>query len=164
MESANDDTARESRPPTLQDLISVCKALNAAEARFVVVGGMAIIQHGFVRATEDVDLLIDSSPENVERVKRALAEALPDRAALEIAPDDVDKYTVVRVADEIVVDLLKNACGIDYSQTCGDIVWVDIQGVRVPFASARMLWRMKQTLREKDAPDRFFLKMLLEKQ
>lgn len=163
MEPGNAHAPKESRPPTFNDLIEVCRALNNAGARFVVVGGMAMIHHGFVRATEDVDLLIDATPQNVERVKRALAAALPDHAALEVHDSDVEKYTVVRVADEIVVDLMKNACGIDYDQGSKDIVWADFRGVRVPFASARMLWKMKQTVREKDKPDRMFLKTLLER-
>lgn len=163
MEPQDANAERESRPPTLDDLIAICRALNKAGARFVVVGGMAMIHHGFVRTTEDVDLLIDATPENVELVKRALAAALPDHAALEVDNRDVEKYTVVRVADEVVVDLMKSACGIDYGQSAGNIAWADFGGVRVPFASARLLWRMKQTLREKDGPDRVFLKTLLSR-
>lgn len=163
MELQNARAPKESRPPTINDLIEVCRALNNAGARFIVVGGMAMIHHGFVRATEDVDLLIDATPQNVERVKQALAAALPDHAALELNDGDVEKYTVVRVADEIVVDLMKTAGGIDYDRSSKDIAWADFRGVPVPFASARMLWKMKQTVREKDGPDRIFLKTLLER-
>lgn len=81
----------------------------------MVVGGMAVIQAGFVRATEDVDLLIDASHDNVARVRRALM-TLPDAAVRDVADDDVENYTVVRVADEIVIDLMKQACGIDYDE------------------------------------------------
>ena len=38
------------------------------------------------------------------------------RAAREVAPNDVEEYVVVRVADEVVVDLMKSACGIDYAE------------------------------------------------
>jgi hypothetical protein len=65
------------------------------------------------------------------------------------------------VADEIVVDLMRNACGVDYREASRDIAWTDIKGVRIPFASARSLLRMKQTVREKDAMDRVFLRVLL---
>jgi hypothetical protein len=99
-----DDGALESRPPTLNDLVCLCRLLNQEGARYVVIGGMAIIQAGFVRATEDIDLLVDAAPENVQRVRRALS-ALPDGAARDLTDDDVQRYTVVRVADEIVVDL-----------------------------------------------------------
>jgi hypothetical protein len=48
----------------------------------------------------------------VQRLKRAMA-SLPDNAIALIADDEIEKYQVVRIADEIVVDLLKTACGID---------------------------------------------------
>ena len=161
MDATNAHPEDSSRPPTIDDLVRICAALNEAGASYLVVGGMAMIRHGHIRTTEDVDLLIDASPANVERVKRALAGSLPDRAAMQVASDDIQKYTVVRVADEIVVDLMENACGIGYAEGSRDIAWTEVKGVRVPFASAAMLWRMKQTLRDKDVADRMFLSRLI---
>ena len=115
MDPEDADAPLEARPPLLEDLVSLCRDLNREGARYVVLGGMAVIQAGFVRATNDVDLLIDTSPENQERVRRALM-ALPDGAVRDLAPDDLDRYVVVRVADEFVVDLMKSACGIDYAE------------------------------------------------
>jgi hypothetical protein len=134
--------------------------LNREGARYVVVGGMAIIQAGYVRATEDIDLLVDTSAENVQSLKRALAD-LPDRAVLDMADSDLDRYVVVRVADEIVVDLMKAAGGIAYEEAARDVELVTIDGVSIPFASPALLWRTKQTMREKDRLDRSFLAAVL---
>lgn len=153
----------QSRPPTVDDLLKICDALNRAEARYVVVGGMAVIQLGFVRATEDIDLLVESSDENLDRLKRALA-VLPDNAVREINPGDLDEYVVIRVADEVVVDLMKSACGIDYEAASREVEVVGIEGVSIPFASAQLLWRLKQTVRAKDALDRSFLRNVLAQQ
>jgi hypothetical protein len=95
MDPEDADAPLEARPPLLEDLVSLCRDLNREGARYVVLGGMAVIQAGFVRATNDVDLLIDTSPENQERVRRALM-ALPDGAVRDLAPDDLDRYVVVR--------------------------------------------------------------------
>ena len=58
----NDDgPPTEARPPLLADLIALCRSLNREGARYIVIGGMAIIQAGFVRATEAIDLLLDGS-------------------------------------------------------------------------------------------------------
>ena len=65
-----------SRAPELEDLLSLCKALNAEGVRYVLIGGFAVILHGFVRATKDIDLLIDASSENVQRLKRAMSNGL----------------------------------------------------------------------------------------
>ncbi len=161
MDPEDADAPLEARPPLLEDLVSLCRDLNREGARYVVLGGMAVIQAGFVRATNDVDLLIDTAPENQERVRRALM-ALPDGAVRDLAPDDLDRYVVVRVADEFVVDLMKSACGIDYAEASRLVDVVSIQGVSIPFASPRLLWRTKQTLRDKDKVDLAFLARLLE--
>lgn len=50
-----------SRAPELEDLLSLCKALNDSGVRYVLIGGFAVILQGFVRATKDIDLLVDSS-------------------------------------------------------------------------------------------------------
>jgi hypothetical protein len=163
MVDTNDGQASKSRPPSLTDLLKLCQGLNDAGASYIVIGGMAMMQAGFVRATEDIDLLVETSAENQERVRRALM-LLPDQAVREMAADDVDKYTVVRVADEIVVDLMKSACGIEYEEARGLVSYVDIGGVRIPFASPELLWKLKQTRREKDQLDLLFLKELLKKQ
>jgi len=104
-----------SRAPELEDLLKLCEALNAESVRYILIGGFAVILHGFVRATKDIDLLIDASIDNVQRLKRAMA-FLPDNAISLIADDEVEKYQVVRIADEIIVDLLKTACGVDYAR------------------------------------------------
>jgi hypothetical protein len=154
----------QSRAPELEDLVSLCRALNAEGARYVLIGGFAVLLHGLVRTTKDVDLLVDSSDENVRAVKRALG-TLPDNAASQVADDDVRSYTVVRVADEIVVDLLGQACGIDYAAALeAGIEHRELMGVRIPLATKELLVRMKDTVRESDRADVRFLKLLIEEE
>jgi hypothetical protein len=160
MDPEDADPAPEARPPLLEDLVSLCRNLNREGARYVVIGGMAVIQAGFGRATNDIDLLIDGSQDNQARVRRALM-ALSDQAVRDMAADDLDKYVVVRVADEIVVDLMKSACGVGYEEASGMIDEVQIEGVPIPFANAQLLWRTKDTVRDKDKVDRAFLARLL---
>ena len=153
----------ECRQPTLADLVKLCRALNEAGARYLVIGGFAIRAAGFIRNTMDVDLLIETGADNEQRVIQGMM-ILPDQAAREVRPGDVEEFGVVRVGDEILVDLMKSGCGVDYADAVRDAVWREIEGVRIPFASPQTLWRMKQTRREKDIPDRLFLRRLLEAQ
>jgi Nucleotidyl transferase AbiEii toxin, Type IV TA system len=90
----------EVRPPTLEDIRRICRALADAEARYVLIGGFAVILLGGERTTKDIDLLVDPAPDNVARLKKALS-ILEDDAAREIELGDLQKYTVVRVADEV---------------------------------------------------------------
>lgn len=147
-----------SRAPTEDDLVALCRQLNASGASYMIVGGFAVIYSGYGRTTGDLDLLFDTSLENEAKVYRSL-ESLPDKAVLQLQPGEVDHYTVVRVADEIIVDLMKSASGIDYSEAAKDMVIREVQGVPIPFASPRLLWRMKKnTHREKDRGDLVFLR------
>jgi len=152
----------EPRLPTLTDLAALCRELNARNARYLVCGGFAIRAAGYLRETMGIDLLIDTSLENEAKVYQSL-EVLPDRAVSQLDPGDVENYTVVRVADEVIVDLMGSAGGIQYAEASREIIVRDVDGVPIPFASPQLLWRMKQhTHREKDRPDLLFLQQLFE--
>lgn len=49
-------------------------ALGDGGVGFIVIGGLAVGAHGFPRATKDIDIVPDPSPENLERLARVLAE------------------------------------------------------------------------------------------
>lgn len=150
------------RTPEEDDVVKICAALNAEGALYIVVGGVAVNQQGYLRATEDIDLLLEDSKHNQAKVLRAL-EVLPDKAVLQVEQNDLDEYIVVRIADEVVVDLMLSTCGIKYSEAAAEIEFKELQGTVIPFASARLLLRMKQTYRDKDIADRQFLRNKLEK-
>jgi hypothetical protein len=50
----------------------VFEALNAANARYVVVGGLAVVLHGHIRATQDIDLVVSLEPEETRRALSAV--------------------------------------------------------------------------------------------
>ena len=151
------------RAPTLEDLARLCHSLNETAARYILIGGFAVIAHGGGRTTKDIDFLVDSSPENVARLKVAL-RVLPDNAAEEIAEGDIEKYKVVRVADEVLVDLLGEACGISYADAIKDAEILDLAGTQVPVASKLTLIATKQTIRPSDRLDVDFLTSLIEEE
>ena len=147
-----------SRPPTEADMVALCRELNQRGAKYVVVGGLAIIAAGLPRMTTDVDLIVAVDAENEARIYAALA-TLPDNAVRELQPGELSQYTVVRVGDEILVDLMRSAGGIEYAEAAKDVVVRELGGVPIPFASPRLLWRMKaMTHRAKDAADLLFLR------
>jgi len=148
----------EPREPTVEDLRDLCRELNQRQARYVVVGGFAIRAAGYNRRTMDVDLVVAADGDNESRVYSALS-TLPDNAVRELQPGELQTYSVIRVADEIVVDLMRSAGGIEYEEAAKDVVVREVQGVPIPFASPRLLWRMKAvTHRAKDAADLVFLR------
>jgi hypothetical protein len=107
-------------------------------------------------------MLVDASADNMEKLIDAL-NYLPDKAINEIELSDLEKYTVIKVADEIVIDLMKSACGVTYIEGRNSINKIKFEDVEIPFANIELLYKMKQTLREKDKTDRLFLEELLKK-
>jgi hypothetical protein len=153
-----------SRAPELEDLVSICRALNREGVRYLLIGGFAVILHGLVRTTKDIDLLVDPSEENIRRVKRALA-SLPDNAVALIADDDVGRYRVVRVADEVVIALMAEACGISYAEAlAAGIESRRLGDTEIPIARKETLIRMKDTPRDSDKSDVGFLRNLIEEE
>ena len=56
----DDKEPGKSRPPTVDDLVLLCRQLNTRGVKYLVVGGMAMINEGMPRTTMDIDLLIES--------------------------------------------------------------------------------------------------------
>jgi hypothetical protein len=50
----------------------VARALTLAKVRFVIIGGVAVVLHGHLRATKDLDLVIDLSPDEARRAMDVL--------------------------------------------------------------------------------------------
>jgi hypothetical protein len=144
-------------------LARVCQLLNREGAHYVVVGAQACILHGLVRTTEDVDLLIEESDENYARVLRALC-GLEDRAAAELTIDDLRNHVIVKVADEVEVDISRRAWTVDYTEASRTAESAEIEGVRIPYASLQTLIHSKSTYRERDRADLVLLKNLLDRE
>lgn len=161
MDQKSESDEREvTRVPQDADLVSLARELNRLGVDYVVVGGFAINRLGFIRATEDIDLLIARELENQKKVKQAMA-TLPDQAIKELGDEDIAQWVVVRVNDDITVDLMTEACGVDFEMAKAGIEFETVDAVEIPFAGAELMLRMKQSSREKDVLDRDFLRRLI---
>jgi len=59
------------------EIVRVLRAFEAAGLEYVLIGATAMGFHGLVRATEDIDLFIRATPENVERLPRRCVRPMP---------------------------------------------------------------------------------------
>jgi len=71
----------------LESLVAVVHALNEAGSRFLVAGGVAVNLHGYIRATQDLDLVVGLSTGNALSAMRALA-GLGYRPQVPVAMED----------------------------------------------------------------------------
>lgn len=146
-------------PESFTPLVRVCRLLQEHGARYLVIGGQACILHGLVRTTEDVDLLIDPSEDNCQRVIAALSQ-LADGAARELTPRDLLDNVVVKIADEVEVDVSTHAWKVTYADAAPSAVQRVIGDVTIPYLGLDSLIASKQTYREIDAADRLRLEEL----
>jgi hypothetical protein len=130
----------------------VCDLLNAEDARYVVVGAMAMQLWGTSRATRDIDILIDPTLENAERVLRALSR-LPFGVAADIDARDLLRRAVTMIGDTPNVDVLTRAWNLRWSEAETSLTVFTVDGVPVPTVSLAHLIESKQTGRTQDLAD-----------
>ena len=146
--------------PTEQDFdaVAIFSALNRYDVEYVVVGGFAVAAWGVIRATEDLDIVIDQSWDNAARLAKALTDLDAEHATDPTTP--LTQETLVRREDRLFntkhgqVHILNHVGTIPrYSDLLpAQLVEVDDQRVRV--ATKDQLRSMKTgTGRPKDALD-----------
>ena len=74
----------------LRSVETIAKALQAADIRYIVVGGLAVNAHGYQRFTNDVDLVISLECDNITRALHALI-AIGYRPLIPVSPEDFAK-------------------------------------------------------------------------
>lgn len=130
----------------------VCEVLNRSEARYLVIGGVACVLHGYVRATTDIDILIERTPENAGRVLDALS-TIGYGFAREWTPEELLKRPITVIGDDPAVDVFTVAWKVKYDQAVKRSSVVDVNGVSIPLISIDDLIETKRTGRPLDTAD-----------
>lgn len=149
---ADDASESENEELLMDPLVRDCSLLNAAGANYIIAGAQACILSGMIRTTEDVDLLIEPSERNCARVLEGLA-GMEDGWAKELTPRDLIDNVVVKIADEVEVDVSTKAGTVTYAEAIGSALEVTIDGVRIPYLGLDKLIESKSTYREQDRLD-----------
>ena len=149
-----------SRPATFEDLKTLLRSFHEHGVEYLLVGGYALAAHGYPRATVDIDVVVPASIQAGRKVKAALM-VLPDQAAKDLEVEWFEAGDNIRVADAFVVDLLLTANGQTYETLNRYAEVIDVDGIPVRTITLDGLLLTKQTLREKDAPDRLVIERAL---
>jgi hypothetical protein len=145
-------------------------ALREAHVRFVVIGGIAVGVHGYVRATKDLDIVPDPEPENVRRLALLLRElgaehvGVGDFAAEEFPYDPMDPEQLAQGANFRLetrlgpLDIMQWVAGIDddpaYPALAREAISVDFRGGSLLVCGLEHLLAMKRAAgREQDLQD-----------
>ena len=130
----------------------VCEALNRSGAKYLVIGGVACILHGYVRATTDVDVLIERTAANAARVLQALA-TVGYGFAREWTAEEILKRPITVIGDDPAVDVFTVAWKVKYEQAVKRSSVVEVDGVPIPLIAIEDLIETKRTGRALDAAD-----------
>ena len=128
--------------------------LAKAEVKFIVVGGVAVALNGFVRTTDDVDILIERSADNINRLLTALASFGEGHARELSVADFGDSEGAVRVIEDFPLDIFTVMRGQSYGDLAGSVRQTELSGAKIDFLNADGLIRLKvDSEREKDQID-----------
>ena len=151
-----------SRPATIEDLKKLIKSLNDNKVDYLLIGGYALHAHGYIRATTDIDIIVPADKLKGDKLRQALL-VLPDKCAKDIDLSWFDKKGTIRVADEVTVDIMFNACGQSYEDLKKYEEVIVLDGIPIRTVNLEGLWLTKRTIRHKDIADRKILEAALRR-
>jgi hypothetical protein len=149
----------------LNNFNAIIKALNQFEVDYILIGGYAVILHGLPRTTQDMDLIIKMSGENVKNLQTALRSVYNDSEINEINFEELKKYAVIRYGtpDNFNIDIMAGIGEIaNYDNIEFEIKEVD--DLKIKLATAGALFKLKKnSMRPQDQSDAVFLSEILKK-
>lgn len=128
-------------------------SLHEHDVRFIVIGGVAVGAHGYVRGTEDLDLVPDPDPDNLERLTVALDDLDSTLPTADDRPFDPAAHAgVIKRGGNVTadtrfggLDVVQRARGVpSYTQLAADAVDSELLGVPVRVCSLARLRSMKE--------------------
>jgi predicted nucleotidyltransferase len=140
----------------------VLAALEQHGVRYAIFGAVALNLHGLARFTEDIDIFVEPTADNIERLKTALKGALEDPSIDEISADDLlGEYPAVQYNPpdaSFHIDILTRL-GDAFTFADLKIQRVALDDLTVSVVTPQMLYEMKRdTVRLKDKADAHALK------
>lgn len=147
---------------TFDELRTVISAFATENVDYVLIGAAALNAHGIIRATEDIDVMVQATPENVDRLRRALRSVWDDPAIEEIKVEELaGAYPAIRYGPPsgvLYIDIITRfGEAFDYADV--DSQPIDLGGVTARVATPESLYRMKKdTVRPIDHADAALLR------
>ncbi|MDY7011518.1 MAG: nucleotidyltransferase [Planctomycetota bacterium] len=111
----------------LSRLQEVFASFESHDVRYVVIGGIAAILHGVPRATFDLDILIEASPENARRLLEALTDVRMGTATM-TCPEEVLENAITIFQDRLRLDVQTTTPGVAFEKAWANRKTMNYQG------------------------------------
>lgn len=150
--------------PSFEKLLA---RLATAEVEFLLVGGLAVALNGYVRLTEDIDILVRNDPANLTRLLGVLSdfgEGYGGELTIADFDDEPGAIRVVEESESCQVDIFTVMAGGKYEDFIAEAETTRIREYEVRYASKASLIQVKSgSVREKDRIDVIALTELLKR-
>jgi predicted nucleotidyltransferase len=137
-----------------EDFEEFLRLLVEQQVEFVIVGGYAVAFHGYVRATQDIDLFFRDTEDNVYRILPALQDfgLAVDESALQ---DFRDPGSIIRMGvPPVKIEMINTISGISFEEVWKGRVPGRYGGVEVDYISLPdLLTNKSASARPKDLAD-----------
>jgi hypothetical protein len=127
----------------LNRLKGVFKSFQQHNVKYVVIGGIAAVLYGVPRATFDLDILIEASPENAQRLLDALIDAGMGTATLTNS-DEILANDITIFKDRVRIDVQLSIPGIQFEKSWNRKQTMQYQGQQFYVVSIEDLIRSKR--------------------
>jgi hypothetical protein len=141
-------------PALAKDFKELLKSLNSNRVEYLLIGGYAVGFHGYIRATNDLDIWVRISPENAVRIEQALRDF--GFAATDLSTHLFDaKNKMVRMGvPPIRIEILTSISGVEFDVCYAEKEMVEVDDLLVPVISlARLRENKAASGRLKDLAD-----------
>jgi hypothetical protein len=136
-----------------KDFKEFIELLNNNKVRYLIIGGYAVVYHGYVRSTNDIDIWIDISEANIERLLSALDEF--GFSALNFKKTDFMPNQIIQLGyPPNRIDIITSPAGVSFDECYASKEQVELEMISVNFIDLKNLLKSKKAAnRTRDLAD-----------
>ena len=147
-----------------KDFIDLIHIMQKRDAKFVLVGGLAVLIHGHFRTTKDMDIFYERSEENAEKVLESINEF--GFSYLKLSVDDIlDKNGYIKLGQQpIRIDLFCDLPGVSFNEVYASAIDYKDEDINIKVIHVNHLIQNKSLVgRLQDLSDVRNLKKIIQK-
>ena len=135
------------------DFLDFLELLKIHDVNYLLVGGYAVILHGYGRSTGDLDLWIDQTSENCNKLRKVYFDfGAPIFSEEEFNNEKIDVWSIG--VEPRKIEILTKVTGLNFNESLKNCNWLELEKIKVPYIDFDDLIKNKlATGRYKDLAD-----------
>jgi hypothetical protein len=114
------------------DFLDFLELLDKNEVEYLLVGGYAVILHGYIRSTGDLDLWLNKTSENYKKLEQVYSDfGAPIFPYEEFLNDKFDVWSIG--VEPTKIEILTHVDGLEFTESFKNCNWFDLEKIKVPY-------------------------------